>query len=215
MTSDRWGKTAADDAQFVIKIGRAFGVVLILATQRPDRASLPTGISANVSQRFALKVMDQPSNDMVLGTGAYKAGIKATTFRPEIDAGIGYLVGAGPAPQVVRSFYLDLPATDRIAGRARALREAAGTLSGAALGDEEQQPRDVLGDLAAVLGAATGLQWAEAAARLASRFPDRWADASAEAVSAEARALGVPSVNVRSGGQTAKGCRASDIPTAT
>ncbi len=215
MTSGRHGKTAADDAQFVIKIGRAFGVVLVLATQRPDRASLPTGISANVSQRYALKVMDQPSNDMVLGTGAYKAGIRATTFRPEIDASIGYLVGAGPGPQVVRSFYLDLPATERIATRARGLRETSGTLSGAALGDDSQQPRDVLADLAAVAGGDTGLQWAEAAARLASRFPDRWAEASAEAVSAEARALGVPSVNVRSGGQTAKGYRASDIPSGT
>jgi DNA segregation ATPase FtsK/SpoIIIE, S-DNA-T family len=166
-----------------------------------------------VSQRFALKVMDQPSNDMVLGTGAYKAGIRATTFRPEIDAGIGYLVGAGPAPQVVRSFYLDLPATERVATRARALREAAGTLSGAALGEAEA-PRDVLADLAAVFGTDAGLQWAEAAARLASRFPERWDGASAEAVSAEARALGVPSVNVCSGGQTAKGCRASDLASA-
>jgi S-DNA-T family DNA segregation ATPase FtsK/SpoIIIE len=151
---------------------------------------------------------------MVLGTGAYKAGIRATTFRPEIDAGIGYLVGAGPAPQVVRSFYLDLPATDRLAARARALREAAGTLSGTALGGADDAPRDVLSDLAAVLGSDPGLQWAEAAARLASRFPDRWADASAEAVSADARALGIPSVNVRSGGQTAKGCRATDIGSA-
>jgi S-DNA-T family DNA segregation ATPase FtsK/SpoIIIE len=214
MTSDRWGKAAADDAQFVIKIGRAFGVVLILATQRPDRASLPTGISANVSQRFALKVMDQPSNDMVLGTGAYKAGIRATTFRPEIDAGIGYLVGAGPAPQVVRSYYLDLPATERIASRARSVREAAGTLSGAAAGDDGQAPRDPLADLASVFGRDAGLQWPEAAARLARRFPDRWAGASAEAVSAACRYLGVPSVDVKAAGRALKGCRLADVAAA-
>ncbi len=69
----------------------------------------------------------------------------------------------------------------------------------------------MLADLAAVIGAAAGLQWAEAATRLAARFPARWADATAEAVSAEARARGVPSVNVRAGGQTAKGCRAADV----
>lgn len=46
---------------------------------------------------------------------------------------------------------------------------------------------------------------------LASRFPDRWAGASAEAVSAECRALGLPSVNVKSAGQVARGCRAVDI----
>ena len=37
------------DAEFVIKIGPAFGVVLVIATQRPDKASLPTGVSGNVS----------------------------------------------------------------------------------------------------------------------------------------------------------------------
>jgi DNA segregation ATPase FtsK/SpoIIIE, S-DNA-T family len=214
MGSDRYGKSAADDAQFVIRIGRAFGVFLILATQRPDRASLPTGISANVSQRFALKLMDQPTNDMVLGTGAYKAGIKATTFRPEIDAGIGFQIGAGPAPQVVRTFYLDQDPTERVASRARALREAAGTLSGDALGGIGDTPRDVLADLAAVFGGSAALQWPEAAARLASRFPGRWADAGAEAVSAECRALGVPSVSVRAGGQVARGCRLADITAA-
>jgi hypothetical protein len=72
----------------------------------------------------------------------------------------------------------------------------------------------VLADLAAVLGSDPGLQWPEAAARLASRFPDRWAGVSAEAVSAECRALGVPSVNVKAGGTVAKGCRAADVAAA-
>jgi DNA segregation ATPase FtsK/SpoIIIE, S-DNA-T family len=36
----------------VIKLGRALGIVL-LATQRPDARSLPTGVSANVGTRFA------------------------------------------------------------------------------------------------------------------------------------------------------------------
>ena len=44
---------------FVIKIGPAFGVMLDLATQRPDAKSLPTGVSGNVGLRFCLKVMGQ------------------------------------------------------------------------------------------------------------------------------------------------------------
>lgn len=91
--------------------------------------------------------MGQVENDMILGTSAYKNGIRATTFRPQIDAGIGYLLGAGPGPQVVRTFYLDVNATERIAIRARALRESAGTLTGHATG-ELAEPRDVLADLA-------------------------------------------------------------------
>jgi len=138
---DKYGKQAGEDATWIIKIGPAFGVYLILATQRPDSRSLPMGVSSNVSQRFCLKVMDQIANDMVLGTSAYKNGIRATTFRAEIDAGLGYQVGAAAHPLVVRTFYLNLPDTERVAKRARALREAAGTLSGVALGEDDAAPR--------------------------------------------------------------------------
>ncbi len=205
------GKAAGGDAEFVIKIGPAFGVVLIIATQRPDKASLPTGVSGNVSSRFCLKVMGQVENDMILGTSAYKNGIRATTFRPEIDAGIGYLLGAGPDPQVVRTFYLNMADAERVAIRARGLREAASTVTGHATGAEVDGPRDVLADVLAVFGSDAGLQWADAAARLASRFPARWEGASGDAVAAECRALSVPSVNVKAAGAVRKGCRKSDV----
>src|SRR5262249_57308711 len=100
---------------------------------------------------------------------------------------------------------------ERAAIRARGLREAAGTVTGHAAGAESDGPRDVLADGLAVFGSDAGLQWADAAARLASRFPARWDGASGDAVSAECRALGVPSVNVRGSGGTAKGCRKADI----
>jgi S-DNA-T family DNA segregation ATPase FtsK/SpoIIIE len=205
------GKPAGGDAEFIIKIGPAFGVVLVIATQRPDKASLPTGVSGNVSTRFCLKVTGQVENDMILGTSAYKNGLRSTTFRPEIDAGIGYLVGAGPAPQVVRTYYLNMADTERIAIRARALREAAGTITGHASGAEGDGPRDVLADVLAVLGSDSGLQWADLAARLSSRFPPRWDGASGDAVAAECRALSVPSVNVKTAGMVRKGCRRADI----
>jgi S-DNA-T family DNA segregation ATPase FtsK/SpoIIIE len=205
------GKAAGLDAEFVIKIGPAFGVVLVIATQRPDKASLPTGVSGNVSTRFCLKVTGQVENDMILGTSAYKTGLRATTLRPEIDAGIGYLVGGGPAPQVVRTFYLNMSDAERAAIRARALREAAGTVTGHATGTGDEGARDVLADMLAVFGTDPGLQWADAASRLASRFPARWDGASGDAVSAECRAAGVPSVNVKARGEVARGCRKADV----
>jgi S-DNA-T family DNA segregation ATPase FtsK/SpoIIIE len=209
---EKYGKQAGEDATFIIKIGPAFGVFLILATQRPDAKSLPTGVSANVSQRFCLKVMDQTSNDMVLGTSAYKNGIRATTFRAEVDAGLGYQVGAAAQPLVVRTFYLNLPDTERAARRARALREHAGTLSGVALGQDDTTPqRDVLADAAEVLASTNGMHWQPLADRLAERFPERWADASGEAVRAELGARGVPSVVVVWDGARARGCRAADV----
>jgi S-DNA-T family DNA segregation ATPase FtsK/SpoIIIE len=210
-----YGKQAGIDAEFIIKIGPAFGVMLDLATQRPSKDALPTGVSANVGLRFALKCMDQISNDLILGTSSYKNGIRATTFRPEVDAGLGWLVGASAQAQVVRTYYLDMPATEKIAARARALREAAGTLSGVALGQDDSTPqRDVLADVLEVLGAAPALHWAELAARLAQRFPERWEDTSGDAVSAECRAKGVPSVVVTVAGERGRGCRLDAVQAA-
>jgi S-DNA-T family DNA segregation ATPase FtsK/SpoIIIE len=208
------GKAAGLDAEFIIKIGPAFGVFLVIATQRPDKQSLPTGVSGNVSTRFCLKVTGQIENDMILGTSAYKNGLRSTTFRPEIDAGIGYLVGAGPAPQVVRTFYLNMADTERVATRARALREAAGTITGHAAEDAGESPRDVLTDVLSVFGSDAGLQWGDLAARLASRFPARWDGATADALSAECRAAGISSVNVRGSGGQAKGCRREAVEAA-
>ena len=209
---EKFGKQAADDAVFIIKIGPPFGVMLDLLTQRPDAKSLPTGVSSNVGLRFCLKVMDQTANDMVLGTSAYKNGIRATTFRAEVDAGLGYLVGASAQAQVVRTYYLDQHATEQVAKRARALRETAGTLSGVALGQDDTTPqRDVLADVLEMLGGATGMHWQALADQLAARFPERWQDTTADAVSAECRARGVPSVLVKAEGRSARGCRAADV----
>src|SRR6266480_3356772 len=102
-------------------------------------------------------------------------------------------------------------AAERIAVRARALREAAGTLTGHAAEQDGDAARDVLTYVLAVLGTGSGLQWGDLAARLASRFPARWDGASADAVAAECRALSVPSVNVKAAGVVRKGCRRADV----
>jgi len=122
----------------IVKRGPAVGISIFLATQRPDAKSLPTGISANVATRYCLKVMGQTENDMVLGTSRYKNGTRATTFA-WADKGIGYLVGEGADAQIVRTVYLDAPNAERIALRARALREAAGTLTGHAIGEADDR----------------------------------------------------------------------------
>ncbi len=211
----KYGKQASEDAIFIIKIGRALGVFLVLATQRPDKESLPTGVSGNVSTRFCLKVAGQVENDMILGTSAYKNGARATTFRPKVDAGLGYLKGEENVPQVVRTYYLNDRDTERAAKRARALREAAGTLSGVALGEDDRpERRDVLTDVLEAFADAPALHWTELAARLATRFPERWDGTSADAVSAECRAAGVPSVVVTVAGDRGRGCRREAIETA-
>ncbi|MBB2909149.1 S-DNA-T family DNA segregation ATPase FtsK/SpoIIIE [Streptosporangium becharense] len=187
-----YGDKAGEDAEFIIKLGRALGVVLILATQRPDKDSLPTGISANVSIRFCLRVAGQLENDMILGTSAYKNGIRATVFQPKVDAGTGYLVGATPMAKVVKAAYLDTPATQRIADRAHALRAAAGVLSGHAAGEQPEATApayDLLADIAAVLAAGEAKVWNETVVdRLADLRPEvygPWAEQEGPARTAQ------------------------------
>lgn len=141
----------------LVRVGPAVGIISIFATQRPDKKSLPTGISGNAILRFCLKVMGQVENDMILGTSSYQNGVRATMFSRR-DLGIGYLAGEGEDPMIVRTFYLDAPAAKAVIKRAHAARLAAGTLTGFALGEdrepEEDRPRfDLLTDLLACVKA--------------------------------------------------------------
>ena len=194
----------------IVKRGPATGIVLILATQRPDAKSLPTGISANAVLRMCLKVMGQVENDMVLGTSAYKNGVRATMFAFS-DKGICYFSGEGQDPRIVRGFYLDAPAVEKIALRARGLRERAGTLSGHALGQEpDPGPAfDLLADLAAVV--TEPKMWSEEiVTRLAALRPgayQAWADLEPDARAAQLTAALKP-YGIRTGqvwGTTADG----------
>jgi len=173
---EKFGKEAEALCVPIIKRGPALGVMLVLATQRPDKDSLPTGVSANVGIRFCLRVMGQTENAMVLGTSAYKNGLRATTFTAN-DKGIGYLVGHATEAQITRSCYIDGPAADKICERARAARITAGTLAGHAAGestDAERTPaHDLLADILAVVGATEAKVWNETVVdRLAELRPD-------------------------------------------
>ena len=167
-----FGADVAEDLAYVMRLGRAYGIIVILATQRPDKDCLPTQISGLVQARFCMKVPDYLGNDMILGTGAYKAGYNAVVFRQEIDAGLGWLRGASD-PVSGKTCYLNLKDTARVTARARAMRKAAGVLSGYALGEDDQQsPRDVLADVLSAFGPGeSGLHWQVIAERLAMRYP--------------------------------------------
>lgn len=139
----------------LVKRGPATGIVLLLATQRPDSKSIPTPISDNAIFRFCLKVAGQVPNDMVLGTSSYKNGVRATTFSFS-DKGIGILKGDGDEPKTVRGVYIDAPGAEKIVAKARAIRAAAGRLTGYAAGldaeVEEQDTTTLLHDVLTAIG---------------------------------------------------------------
>ncbi|MFD3946834.1 cell division protein FtsK [Streptomyces sp. NPDC058579] len=179
---EKYGKEAGALCTAIIKRGRALGVILLLATQRPDKDSLPPAISANVGTRFCLRVMGQIENDMILGTSTYKNGIRATSFTKS-DKGIGYLVGASDDPQIVRGYYMDNPAADAICDRARKARVDAGTLTGLAAGiaPERRAAADtLLDDVLAVTPADEAKPWNDVTVdRLAELRPElygAWAE---------------------------------------
>ncbi|GCD93769.1 cell division protein FtsK [Embleya hyalina] len=191
-THEKFGKEADTKLTAIIKRGRALGIILLLATQRPDKDSLPTAISANVGIRFCLKVMGQTENDMILGTSSYKNGLRATTFTLK-DRGIGYLVGAGPEASTGRSFYVDNPGAETVCTRARTARIAAGTLTGQAAGESADTDRtpvhDLLADILAVVEPTEAKVWNEIVVdRLAELRPDvygPWATLDSQAKPAQ------------------------------
>ncbi|WP_181412247.1 cell division protein FtsK [Streptomyces griseorubiginosus] len=203
------GKEFEEIATDLVKRGPATGIVMLLATQRPDAKSLPTGISANASARWCLKVMGQTENDMVLGTSAYKRGVRATMFAWG-DKGIHYFVGEGADARIVSSVYVDAPGADAIAERARSIREKAGLLSGFALGEAPEEVTgpayDLLADVVAVVPEAEERVWNERiAARLAELRPDVYGGWKGENVTSALKPHGIKTRDVA--GTTEDGTR--------
>jgi len=192
-----YGKELEAICEDLVRRGPSVGIVPLFATQRPDAKSLPTGISANAVLRFCLKVIGHQSNDMVLGTGAHKAGIRATMFTRK-DLGIGWLLGESDDPQIVRTFKVDNPTAARIAARARVQREHAGTLAGHATGEDPEQTArssaatSLLADILAVIPPSEERVWSEALCqRLAELRPETYGGWNAKTLASALKPLGV------------------------
>lgn len=189
----------------LVKRGPALGIIVILATQRPDATSLPKGISDNAVLRFCLRVMGWQANDMVLGTGAHKAGIRATMFSRE-DRGIGIFAGEGDNPTIARTVVgLDGPASERVAKRARAMRDAAGTLSGYCIGEGDTDlgvpTVDLLDDLTVVYAQAeradrTGVWSQDLCSGLAELRPEVYAGWDPDTLAAALKPYAVRTVQL-------------------
>ncbi|WP_199835386.1 cell division protein FtsK [Streptomyces sp. JHA19] len=197
---DKYGKELEEISTDLVKRGPACGIVLLLATQRPDKDSIPTAISANASARFCLKVMGQTENDMVLGTSAYKRGVRATMFN-WAEKGVHYFLGEGSDARIVCSTYVDAPTAEAVADRARALRESLGLLTGHALGEEPPAEAgagyDLLRDILAVVPAEEPKVWSETVvARLAELREDVYDGWTPDALAAALKPHGVSTIQV-------------------
>lgn len=158
----------------ITKRGPALGMIGMFGTQRPDAKSLPPGISANAVLRFCLKVMGWQANDMVLSTGAYKAGIRATMFARS-DLGICWMSGEGDDPRIVCGSFVDATGAEQVVERARTVRESYGNITGHAIGlgpKDMGADYDLLTDVLKVVTADEERVWNERiAVRLAQLNP--------------------------------------------
>jgi DNA segregation ATPase FtsK/SpoIIIE, S-DNA-T family len=203
-------------------VGPSAGVCILSSSQKPsgvgagDVGRLFNRYRDNHAVRFALKCGNRIVSEAVLGGDAYAEGYDASSL-PVGDEyrGVGYLYGQSDATPTVRTFLADHTDAEKILIAARAHRERLGTLTGEAAGEEiERQVRDVLADARTAFGADARVPWQILAARMAESMAEHYADVTAEAISAQLRALGVPSVNVKWDGQVLKGAKAADISTA-
>jgi S-DNA-T family DNA segregation ATPase FtsK/SpoIIIE len=193
------GKAIAALLIELMKIGRACGLHIEIASQRTDADSIPTSISSLPIIRVAFHQNGQPGNDQILGTGAYKRGIDATAFRRAApgsaadDRGSCWYIGSeGGEPVKVRTTFV-LPDVKRIVARARDAREKAGTLTGAAAGITEQPEtapaHSALDDVRAVfIGDEDALHGDVIFHRIDKRHPGRWKSQTALVAALKAEA---------------------------
>ena len=87
--------------------GRAAGLVVVAATQRPSSDVVETSLRDLFAYRWALACANDASSDVILGDGYANAGYSAATIDLDGHAGVGYLLAESRrAPRLFRSAYL-------------------------------------------------------------------------------------------------------------
>lgn len=206
----------------IARRGPAAGFVSNFASQRPDAESVPSKLREIITLRYSTQVVDRTSSDMVLGKGKAAQGADASVLSEE-HKGVGVLV-TGPASYVtVRADYLDGPGFAKLCAKGRALREAAGQLTGDASGDVTAAADaaglklpPILSDALEVMRHSPRMFTTDLLAGLVNLDEDVYGDFNAERLAAELEAAGVKrtSKQVKISGTNAAGYQRRDIEAA-
>jgi hypothetical protein len=101
--------------------GRAAGIIVCAATQKPSHEIIPTGLRDLFGFRWALRCLTPQASDTILGSGWASLGYAASTI-DAADRGVGLLLAEGGLPVRVRACWLDDDQLAVLAARAEALR---------------------------------------------------------------------------------------------
>jgi S-DNA-T family DNA segregation ATPase FtsK/SpoIIIE len=142
------GVYVADLLTYLAKKGPAAGIVVILATQRPDSTTIPSRLRAVLGSRFALRVMDWRDSNIILGEQMNTRGYDSSTLLPG-HKGVGILrpdgdtqAGADVLALTVRTYYMPNDQWRLVCERGKELRKVVGTLTGHAAGDHATRTID-------------------------------------------------------------------------
>lgn len=105
----------------LVSRGRAAGIIVVAATQKPGTDIIPSALRDLFGFRWALRCSTPQASDTILGQGWASAGYNAATI-DGANRGVGYLLHEGGRPQRLRAYYLDDDDLRAISERAEALR---------------------------------------------------------------------------------------------
>ena len=86
--------------------GRAAGVIVILATQRPSHQVIDPSMRDLFGYRWAFRCTTDSSSDAVLGQGWASEGYTAADIDP-LARGVGWLLSETGIPRRIKAAYLD------------------------------------------------------------------------------------------------------------
>jgi hypothetical protein len=85
--------------------GRAAGVIVLAATQKPGADVVPSALRDLFGFRLALRCNTPQASDTILGQGWASAGFDASTV-PGGQRGVGLLLAEGERPERIKTFHL-------------------------------------------------------------------------------------------------------------
>ena len=122
LAEDRKQRTRfAELLRDLVARGRAAGVIVLAATQKPAADVVPSALRDLFGFRLAFRCTTPQASDTILGQGWASQGYNAATI-PPADRGVGFLLAEDGLPVKLRTFYLDDAAVAELASRAVYLR---------------------------------------------------------------------------------------------
>jgi len=100
-TRDRFAESLRD----LVSRGRAAGIIVIAATQKPSHEVVPTWIRDLFSYRIAMRCTSSDASDTILGQGWASRGCSAASIDPSMR-GVGYVLAEGGLPTLFKAHYL-------------------------------------------------------------------------------------------------------------